>query len=568
MPARRGGFDEIFFWIVQIVKRRQKARQPLEGTPTPEASSKFNLFESISGRDQPFAALAVALDAELGEDLANAVAALRSGAIEAVDFADAAWALINGEKSPGRGAYSTPWPLARWLSVQAGKEGATVLDPACGCGHLLIAAAADNSGRRPEAYFGWDTCSESVQATRIGLWLASGRNGRVSDFANLHRADALFSAPDIRVDTIVSNPPFVSIRHLARSHGPAYVGRLRDRFKLTGSFDLFVPFLLSFERWLAANGRFAAIIPAAFWSTCYAEPARRRLAEHIEAVHRFCDRALFPGASVSPQIIVGGPADEQPLRIFDTRFVDGVVRSSLNGESPRQRTAESGFPVDRSQMRPVTPLGNVATVRAGTPGYTAHRMASHIVEAGEAGGQEVRNFVVSRCIEPYHVRLGPVRFMKRRFHQPVVPVSSLTKAKRELFTRPKLLVAGVARSLTAARDAEGLALGVGVYAILPERVAPELLLALLNSRSVSAWYRLRFPGSELSGGFYGVTCHQLRALNVPTAWVDGRGSADEVIELVRKREAPTIPSDLSARHLDRTIERLVTEALYKGDPIP
>jgi len=185
-------------------------------------------------------------------------------------------------------------------------------------------------------------------------------------------------------------------------------------------------------------------------------------------------------------------------------------------------------------------------------------MAAQLREADDPLSVEHLRFVVSRCISSYRVEPGPLTFMKRRFQAPVVAVSELTPLKRRLFTQPKLLVSGVSRRLAAARDHRGLALGVGVYAVLPHAIASEIALALLNSPSVTHWYRQQFPGAELSGGYLGVNCPHLCAIPVPIQWIQGDGTTDQVIALVRQRE------QLSSADpdLDSAIERLVREALF------
>jgi hypothetical protein len=149
--------------------------------------------------------------------------------------------------------------------------------------------------------------------------------------------------------------------------------------------------------------------------------------------------------------------------------------------------------------------------------------------------------------------------MRRRFRRPVLPVSVLTEGKSRLFRSPKVLVAGISRRLRAARDDRGRALGVGVYAIEPQGIPVELVLAILNADVTSTWYRARFLGRELSGGYFGVNCSQLRAVPVPLEWTQGRGESSRIVELVRRREATANAGE--AGLLDERIEAAVGRAL-------
>lgn len=498
---------------------------------------------------------------------------VRSGSVGPRAWADACHAALLG-RGPGVGTHATPWRLADWLVVAlaAPAEG-RVLDPACGTGHLLVAEAL-RQPRPPESWLGVDICSGRAAATQVALWLAHERRGRPADYAGVRAADALLEdepaggaegerAPGL----VLANPPFASVRELARRLGPAYVARLRERYpRLRGSFDLYVPFLLRLATCAAAGARFGVILPATFWSAAYAAPARDALAAHVMAVHRVRGRDLFEGAAVTTHVLLGAASVAGRVALFETAL-DGVAAvSHPEGEVARELLARPGYPTPARQWSAAAtvPLGDVAEVTAGTPGYHAAAIAAGLREATAEGDvEDVRPFVVTRSVEPYRLALGDVRFQRRRWRLPVLRLSVLTPGKRALFTRPKVVVAGVSRRLEAARDPEGVALGVGVYAVIPHGVATEIVLALLNSLTISDWYRHRFLGRELSGGYFAVNVAHLAAVPVPRAWV-GEGAAAEVarvVQLVREREACVGGRSGEAAGIEAEIEACVGRAL-------
>jgi hypothetical protein len=235
------------------------------------------------------------------------------------------------------------------------------------------------------------------------------------------------------------------------------------------------------------------------------------------------------------------------------------------GREATARLGGVGFPGARSRVIGATvPLGELALVTAGTPGYQAAAVAEGLRERGEeaqwpAAEEPALPFVVTSSIDPYRLRLGPVRYQRRRWHAPELRLGVLTPGKRALFERPKVLVAGVSRRLEAARDATGVALGVGVYAIVPRALPFEPLLALLNSASLAEWYRHRFLGRELSGGYFAVNAAHLAAIPVPRAWVEGRGELERVVALVRAREA--CDGGAGGAALEAELERIVAALL-------
>jgi hypothetical protein len=111
----------------------------------------------------------------------------------------------------------------------------------------------------------------------------------------------------------------------------------------------------------------------------------------------------------------------------------------------------------------------------------------------------------------------------------------LSKAKRDLFRGPKIVVAGMSRRLEAAYDAGGTALGVQVYAVSRPEVDPRYLLAVLNSRLVSQLFRQRFAAKRLGGGYLAINKRQLSQLPIrrmDLARRDERRAHDRLLQLV------------------------------------
>lgn len=507
--------------------------------------------------------LTKALDGDLCSDR-SLVARLRDGAISSMTFCDAAHAFLQ-RGAPSRrlrGAHPTPENLARWMAEAPRLGSGVVMDPACGCGHLLVAAAERNSQRKPDHWVGWDISNGCVQATKIALWLTNKRAGRPADFCRIRREDALFSKDRVKASLILANPPFMSIRQMAREQGAPYIHALRKQFKqLQGSFDLYVPFLLRIEDWLDSNGAFRFIVPATIWTAKYAAPVRSMFQNHLEKLFKVKGRGVFPGASVTTHIVWGQAKPPKQIPISTIGFErDGIVIED-NGRVARKNLPKMGFPTPSFFIRATSVrLGDVTDVSAGIPGYYASSIKDALLEASSSPSEPTLPFVTSRCIRRYSLQQSPIRFLRRKLDKPVIPISALTTGKRRLFCSEKIVIAGISKNIQAAHDTQGLALGVGVYAIKPLEIPPQLILAVLNSECISVWYRQRFLGRELSGGYFAVNCEQLRALPLPAEWIAGCGAADDVVDLVIRRLDNPEP-DAAAR-LDQLIDDHVRQAIF------
>ncbi|GHG93944.1 N-6 DNA methylase [Streptomyces rubradiris] len=225
-PARIGGTDvspqfsltEIEAWLRDNGKLKKAA----------EREWLWPQFEALGGRDATGFAIAAAgrlmsgdahgpvgihLSAEARE-LAQKAANLgrREGPSDAFEFLLRRWLDANV-----RQISTTPEPLAALmvdlaqgvrLGADAGGHGDihTVLDPGCGTGHLLAAAAAAHA---PVTLLGCDRDPVLAALADARLALLS-RTAEGSITADVRSADSLRADPlaDVRADVVLCNPPF------------------------------------------------------------------------------------------------------------------------------------------------------------------------------------------------------------------------------------------------------------------------------------------------------------------------------------------------------------------------
>ena len=193
-----------------------------------------------------------------------------------------------------RGAFDTPRDLARQVIAQglaAAPGAASVLDPACGTGALLVAAA--EQGVRDLR--GWDLDAAALAVAAVAL-----------PGAHLEQRDGLTG--ETVAELVVGNPPFVP-----PERQPATQRRwLKQAFPwLTGRYDLAVPFAA--HAGVLASRAVSLLVPASLLSQPYGEAWRRRwLARHrITALH---GPLRFPGVSVDV-VVVSATVGEGPAAL-------------------------------------------------------------------------------------------------------------------------------------------------------------------------------------------------------------------------------------------------------------
>jgi hypothetical protein len=369
-------------------------------------------------------------------------------------------------------------------------------------------------------------------------------------------------------DVIVGNPPYVNIRQLAKSMSTAQMARLRQRFSTArGNFDLYVLFIERAVELLKPDGRCGLIVPGKWATLAYAQRCREMLLKQttIEQVVDLSDARAFSGTSVFPHVLV--------FRKHVAHDGHQVVHSQYTGKAI-QRVPQRSLHASAIQLLPsidvesrttTRPLGELVKLACGTAGYSAEKIAQRLRDADAAPYLESQeaDFITSGNIDRYAIRIGNVRYLNRDYARPVLPLNipELTAAKRQLFSTPKIVIAGMSRRLEAAWDDRGLALGVQVFAASDCKLDAWYLLALLNSKLLSYLFATRYAAKRLSGGYLAI--NKLQLAQLPVA-MPSTAQLRLLANLGRQQHVGCNKSGTASDPLDAQIDRLVYQ-LYKLD---
>lgn len=264
-----------------------------------------------------------------------------------------------------------------------------ILDPACGSGAFLIAAFnflnAEQKRVRdrlselrpgilehlsPNAdveiitnnLFGVDVNAESVEITKLALWLQTARRERALESldGNIKHGNSLVASDEYHprpfvwenefttifgegggFDIILGNPPYVRMEFL-KSIKP----HLEERFAVASDrADLYAYFFELGVELLAPGGRLGFISSSTFFRTGSGAPLRKYLAEgtQLESVVDFGDLQVFEGVTTYPAIVIlrkGGAADDGKLTYLNARALPDDLSRVFEQESltmPRDR---------------------------------------------------------------------------------------------------------------------------------------------------------------------------------------------------------------------------------------
>ena len=374
-------------------------------------------------------------------------------------------------------------------------------------------------------------------------------------------------------DAIVGNPPYVNVRQLAQTQDADVKKYLAANYQTArGNYDLYVLFVERSFHLLKTGGRCGLIVPNKIATLDYAAECRRMLLEQtsLDEIVDLAQANLFPQAGVYPYVIVWTKQPPSPTHAIRTRQIASPADCANDIGSthiPQASLSPStGFAIhgtlDVESRVPTQPLGERSMLHSGTTGFTAEQTSRLLREWAEVRETPHFEFIVSGNIDRYQIIPGNVRFIKRRFERPVLPLTEQMNArKRSLYAATKIVIAGMTLRLEAAYDEQGLALGVQVFAVTDMQDDSRYILGLLNSKLLSYLFRLRYQAKRLAGGYLAINLAQLAKLPIRVLDLQQpshREKQRQIVELVESL------SDQNAT-ADQELDRLVYE-LYALTP--
>lgn len=370
-----------------------------------------------------------------------------------------------------------------------------VLDPACGDGRFLLAAARAVEalgGRGQLTAIDIDPEALAVVAREPGLERADRRC-----------ADSLSSDwGDERFDLVLGNPPFLSqlsvitTRRGASRHGGGPYADAAAEF-----------LALAVRLADADDGRIALVLPQSILASRDAGEVRTMIDRHTRRLWSWWSPERHFDAEVTVCALglerrgaSGGPADDLGRPRARTMGVDRAPT-----ESPRPAPSWSDVVLETLGIPPLPALtgdgrlGDRAELRAN---FRDEYYALAAAVTAEGTGPPL---VTSGLIDPARCRWGqrPVRFAKQLHDAPRIELERLDDRMRRWAERklvPKVLVANQTRIIEAVADPTGAWLpGVPVTTIVPATgTSPEEIAAVLTSPMASAWAWERAAGTGLS----------------------------------------------------------------------
>ena len=268
------------------------------------------------------------------------------------------------EEGGGPGSVFTPAPVADFMAsevITPARRTARVVDPACGCGALLVAALRRlyevNEGRVPASQliatqvFGADIDEDGVRRVEILLSVVALELGddaptlsfHIRHFDSLDPENWTGDMADHSFDVVIGNPPYVRYHELdeeTRAELPKQWSVLGH-----GNYNLYFAFFELAGHLRAPGGAVAYITPSAYFRAASAAPLREWMTDtgFPTKVVDFGYAQVFSDAMTYTAITLSDGAGGK-LSYFECPSVEGLAKAGRAGGSKFSHKALGAAP--------------------------------------------------------------------------------------------------------------------------------------------------------------------------------------------------------------------------------
>ena len=339
-------------------------------------------------------------------------------------------------------------------------------------------------------------------------------------------------------DIVIGNPPYVSAVNMARTEKVKKI--YKSLFpQATGAYDLYILFLL--KGCMLSKNVYTWIIPNKFLIADYAEKTFVKLKQ--EGLYSSLDVSIFnvfKEASVYPIILNGSKLSDLRFKVFNLDVYENLLLNKMI----EQKVVSCDDTIESCGIK----------VRSGATGFEAQRLKEFVTYYQATN---TIPFTVSGNIDRYYYDNIDVRYMKDRYPTAYIYLDeSIANSKKNMWIRPKIIIAGMTKVIEATYVDSPLAIGVGAYAIYEfNGMSPYYILGLLNSKYTSYYLRTKFKDKHLAGGYLAINKSTIEKL--PFKLGDSY-MQEEISKLVIKiLESKAVNSDVNTSDLESKIDNLV-----------
>lgn len=465
----------------------------------------------------------------------------------------------------------------------------TICDPACGSGAFLnqalefliaehryidelqaklfgdamVLSEVENAILENNIY-GVDINDESVEIAKLSLWLRTAQKGRklTSLNNNIKCGNSLIDDPTVAgdkafnwqnefpevfakggFDVIIGNPPYVSNKDMHRHGMQNQIAYWNDYFisSKSGNYDIFIPFIEQGMRLVKINQNLSFIIPNKFLSAKYSKGLLNLISKNYtfdevidySNINVFTDASVYPiiitisnkkqnikeKNSVSRIIVEQGAFEEFGIHrkwdFLNLKYLDSIDKESDSIISKLEESKDL--------------LNKELSFEPGINGFQFTNYAQCVTD-GKVN-EDSKRLTVTGSIDPHIFTNNVTRYKKKDYIEPYITYNPeiISEGKWSLFSKPKVMVAGMTKIIEASLDAEGnYAPAVSVYSICGDIEKLYQVQLIINSKLINWFFRYKFSDKHMAGGY--ISVNNLLLQKIPFKRISNNGKTKILVD--------------------------------------
>jgi type I restriction-modification system DNA methylase subunit len=450
-----------------------------------------------------------------------------------------------------------------------------VLDPACGSGAFLVyvfdylmtenkrvSSILGGGLFSNDLYirsilknniFGVDLNEESVEITKLSLWLKSAEKGKklTSLDKNIKCGNSLIDDPEIAgnkafdwdkefpeimksggFDVVVGNPPYVSAMDLKKVSSSEEHSFLKQHYvTAVGSVDLYIYFFEKGVLLLKNEGYLSFISPNRYLSASYGKTLREWFINNFTIVSLvdYSNTKVFSDASTYPVITFVKKTKPEEEYVVRTGKIDPDSKQAILSEFSSNKLSlldDSilGFLLnDKIYITEKIFSKSVSLQDAGkiNATSTAKEADEYSVLINDSSGTKIVN---TGTIDPYTDLWGMRRLVNKgnKYTSPYLEINEriISENRRNLYSSPKIIIAKIGLKCESFYDRNGDFASINTNCIhsFSDDFDPDYIQCWISSKLYNYVFECLFDGLRMAGGYLLFSAPNLK--NTPIKLVD------------------------------------------------
>lgn len=451
-----------------------------------------------------------------------------------------------------------------------------VLDPACGSGSFLIKAfdvLNEHYAKHDKNYsqtqmdfetglpytskvkilknniFGVDLDRQAVEIAQLNLLLKIAEKGYRLPLLqeNIKCGNSLIEDPAIAgdkafkweeefpeimkeggFDVVIGNPPYINAIQLTKTVGENTKDYWKRKYySAKGTYDIYILFFEQALRICKEGGYVSFITPNKYLSSPYGIALRELISKNYKLI-KVIDLTkvkVFNDPSVYPIITIMQKTKPKKDYAINTEkiYTENINDKKVYNISSKNLTVlpdniwgiilSDNVKIIEKIFDKGKPLEQVAEVQATSTASEADEYSRYINQNNQ--GQPIIN---TGTIDRYSTTYGFTKFINKgkQLTKPYLDVSKVSDIRKELYKKPKIIIAKLALRVEGFLDSKGAYASLNTNCIHSPKSSNtlEYLCGILNSKLISFIYAEIFSGLRMSGGYFQFQAPQLRILPI------------------------------------------------------